>query len=142
MKLIILLSILACVSVYMCREPDNLRELKDKYTLFLTKIRAENTDPRFDVLKKRILVSGFRGGRPEVGYNINKGDEIGVCVHGTPNQMFHVLIHELAHTTVPEYDHSEQFWKNFNDLKQKCIGWGIYQGIPSETKFCGKYIRD
>ena len=138
----VLLILLALFAIYTCKEPTNLQELKVKYNEFLTKIQKENVDPRFDVLNKRILISGFRGGNAEVGYNVNKGDEIGICVNGTTNQMFHVLIHELAHSTVREYDHSNQFWTNFNDLKRLCVQWGIYQEINSDSNFCGKYIRD
>ena len=36
-----------------------------------------------------------------VGFNSNKGDNIAVCVDGDVNSIMHVLLHELAHCTVP-----------------------------------------
>ena len=60
-----------------------------------------------------------RGGG--VGWNVYKGYEIGLCIDGTPNQIFHVLLHELAHCTVPEYEHSPQFWQNFRELRDIAV---------------------
>jgi hypothetical protein len=77
-----------------------------------------------------------------VGYNTNKGQEIAICLDGTPNEIFHVLIHELAHCTVDEYSHSEEFWANYVELRDICIQLGIYQKIPERTKFCGEHIQD
>jgi len=94
------------------------------------------------MLKKRSIITGFYTKNKELGYNVNKGNEIGLCLGGTCNQMMHVLIHELAHCTVKEYDHTPEFWNNYSKLKQYCFELGIYQEIPEVTKFCGKYIRD
>jgi len=77
-----------------------------------------------------------------VGYNTNKGAEIVVCLGGTPNEIFHVLIHELAHCTVEEYSHSEQYWENYIELRDICVNLGIYEKIPERTKFCGQHIQD
>ena len=77
-----------------------------------------------------------------VGYNTNKGAEIVVCLGGTSNEIFHVLIHELAHCTVEEYSHSEQYWENYIELRDICVNLGIYEKIPERTKFCGQHIQD
>jgi len=77
-----------------------------------------------------------------VGYNTNKGAEIVVCLDGTVNDVFHVLIHELAHCTVKEYTHSDQFWKNYIELRDMCADLGIYQQIPERKEFCGQHIQD
>ncbi len=135
--IIIILIILNIYSLKTLKDPDNLRELKEKYTRFL-----DNVPPEWPMLKKRSILNGYYDKGKEIGYNVNKGDEIGVCMNGTSNEMFHVLIHELAHSTVKEYDHSEEFWKNFKKLKKHCVDIGVYQEIPEETEFCGKYIRD
>ena len=116
-----------------------LVSVKEKYSIL-----RNNLPEKFSMLRKPILVSGFS--RPissgTLGYNVNKGDEISVCVDGTSNQAFHILIHELAHSTVKEYSHSEQFWKNFEELKKTCEHLGIYKQINNKDKFCGKYISD
>ena len=124
-------------SLYTLKQPENLKELKKKYDTFL-----KNTPKEWPELKKRAILTGFYNKNKELGYNINKGEEIGICMGGSTNQMMHVLIHELAHSTVAEYDHSPRFWKNYSKLKQYCIDLGVYQEIPESTKFCGKYIRD
>ena len=135
--LLILLVILNFISIATLKEPDNLRKVKELYTVLL-----DNIPEKFPYLKNRSIVTGFHGSGNEVGYNVNKGYEIGICVDGTPNQMFHVLLHELAHTTVKSYEHTEEFWKNLKHLKEHCSRLGIYEEIPTHTGFCGKYIRD
>lgn len=138
--MILLLVIIVLLCIITCREPREFVDMKNRYTVFLTKIKDSD---KYPMLKKRSIVTGFRKRiAKSIGYNVNKGNEIGVCVDGTANEMFHVLLHELAHTTVKEYDHSEKFWNNFNDLRSMCKDWGIYTEIPHKTSFCGKYIRD
>ena len=109
----VLLLIVAVMCVGTVSEPVRFTQVKEMYTTFIDYMVEHNTDPRFEVLKKRCVLVGFDRKNGELGYNTNKGYEIGLCLDGTPNQIFHVLIHELAHCTVPEYDHSPQFWKNF-----------------------------
>ena len=120
-----------------------LVSVKQRYEKLRGYIKNNNVPKKFKVLEKPILISGFtRSSNDVFGYNINKGQEISICVDGTPNQAFHVLIHELAHSTVDEYSHSPEFWENFSELKKICQSIGIYQPIDKQTSFCGKYIRD
>ena len=107
------------------------------YTTFIDQV-----PDKYSMLRTPSIITGFYGKGNEIGYNTNKGYEIGICVDGTPNEMFHVLLHELAHSTVKEYDHSVSFWENFSELRGMSIKMGLYQEIPEQTKFCGKYIRD
>ena len=53
----------------------------------------------------------------------------------------YVLLHELAHITVEEYDHSEQFWKNFKRLREVASELGIYTPEP-DMEYCGQHIKD
>lgn len=137
MWVLLLLIALNLWSLLTLKEPENLKKVKELYTTFL-----DNVPEKYPELRTRTIVTGFQNKNRELGYNVNKGYEIGLCLDGTPNQMFHVLMHELAHSTVDEYSHSDQFWKNFQDIKDHCVKLGIYQEIPERTKFCGKYIRD
>lgn len=137
MIVIIILILLNVWSLYTLKQPKNLLQLKELYTTFL-----KSTPKQWPMLKKRSIITGFYNKNKELGYNVNKGEEIGVCLGGNSNQMMHVLIHELAHCTVEEYDHTPRFWKNYEILKKYCIDLGIYQEIPETTQFCGKYIRD
>ena len=138
----VLLFIVAFMCTVTLTEPVRFTQVKEMYTRFIDHMVEHNTDPRFDVLTKRCVLVGFDRKSGDLGYNTNKGYEIGLCLDGTPNQIFHVLIHELAHCTVPEYDHSPQFWKNFRDLKELCNQAGLYELIPHKVNFCGQHIQD
>lgn len=138
----VLLVAMAFMCISTVYEPERFTQVKDMYTVFIDYINRENKDPRFEVLKKRCVLVGFDKKSGDLGYNTNKGYEIGLCLDGTPNQIFHVLLHELAHCTVPEYDHSPQFWKNFRDLKQMSVDAGIYKMIHNRVAFCGQEIQD
>ena len=144
MKTWLLMFCLLLVDVYLIwnvREPKNLTEVKRRYKVLRDHI---NTDPsvpeKFQILKTPVLIAGKETG--ELGYNSNKGYEIGLCLDGSPNDIFHVLLHELSHSTVEEYSHSEQFWKNFSELRSMCTGLGIYEKIPERKAFCGQFIQD
>lgn len=141
--LYLLLLIVTLIILSITIKPNKcLQDVKERYHIFLDYVRNNNVPDKFKVLRKEILVSGFTRYSDSLGYNVNKGDEIAVCVDGTPNQAFHVLIHELAHSTVKEYSHSPEFWKNFEELKTMCQNMGIYQPVNKKTEFCGKFISD
>ncbi len=137
--LLVFLVLLNLVLLWATQEPENLTEVKRRYQVLVDHIR-ETKPPKFGALENQVVITGRRGG--DLGYNVNKGFEIGVCLDGTPNDMFHVLLHELAHSTVEEYSHSEAFWKNFGELKDMSVRLGIYERIPTRKKFCGEYIQD
>lgn len=95
------------------------------------------------VLVKNPIEQGF-------GYNVNKGEEIGLCMvnykTGSINKaddIFFVLLHELAHVMTTSYSHDDEFYKNLNFLKQVATENGIfvmtdYENNPSQ--FCNGYI--
>tara|TARA_R110002073_G_scaffold37299_5_gene107901 strand:+ start:74 stop:508 length:435 start_codon:yes stop_codon:yes gene_type:complete len=137
--------ILFAIAIYCItsvEEPARFTEVKEMYTLFIEHMRVHNTDPRYEALKHRCVLVGFDKKKGDLGYNTNKGYEIGLCLDGTPNQIFHVLLHELAHSTVSEYEHSKQFWDNFRELKRIATDAGIYKLIPHKVGFCGQHIQD
>jgi hypothetical protein len=53
----------------------------------------------------------------------------------------YVLLHELAHSTVDDYDHSKEFWENFKELREIAVAAGIYTPIK-ESRYCGQTIKD
>ena len=118
-------------------EPPELTEVKRRYNILIA-----NCPDEFKVLRKPIIITAFRKRFGEIGYNVNKGCEIGLCIDGEPNQIFHVLIHELTHSTVKAYSHDGEFWKKFQKLKKICIDLGIYEPIPTSTPFCGQSVSD
>jgi len=122
--------------------PENLKIVREKYTILREHLKNTNNE-EFEMLRKEIPITAHnRAQGGNVGYNVNKGSEIGLCINGEPNQIFHVLIHELAHCSVNEYSHSQKFWDKYDSLKSICVAIGVYQEIPQKTKFCGKYIQD
>lgn len=142
MILAVLLIVINIVILSYTREPEELLIVKEKYKTLREHLSTIDA-PEFDRIKKCILLSGYyRPVDDTVGYNTNKGAEIGLCLSGTPNEIFHVLLHELAHCTVSEYDHSEQFWKNYEKLRNIAVQIGVYEQINTKTGFCGKFIQD
>lgn len=124
------------------REDSTLTIVKEKYKILREHLKATENE-NFDMLYDEIPIFAYRGSTLSgIGYNSNKGGEIGICVDGTPNHVFHVLLHELAHCTVDEYSHSPGFWKNYKELKNEAISIGIYENIDELTSFCGKKIID
>jgi hypothetical protein len=123
-------------------EPEMLVELKARYFKILDILRATG-DPLWKPVLKPAIITGLHGKKDGViGSNVNKGYEIYICLDGDDvNSAFYVLMHELAHMTVPEYDHSIKFWENFEKLKKICIDSGLYakSGVRS---YCGDQIRD
>jgi WLM domain len=128
-------------------EPPLLKELKARYLTLRKHLQdTPNIDPRFKVLRDhRPIITGIdnqRMNKGTIGYNVNKGYEIYICLDGENiDAAMHVLIHELAHMTVPEYDHSPEYWASFKDLRQLCISIGIFRPTEGTTqKYCGGEI--
>lgn len=123
------------------REPQKLVEVKERYRILREHLNDTNHE-RFHMLVRCIPITGFLRMNGSVGYNTNKGGEIAVCLDGETNEIFHVLIHELAHCTVPEYSHSQNYWNNYIELRDICVHLGIYEKIPNKTAFCGEHVQD
>ena len=141
MILALLLIIINVVILMNIQEPERLSDVREKYRTLREHLKETNNQ-EFKMLCKEIPITAHRRMNGSIGYNVNKGNDIGLCIDGEPNEIFHVLIHELAHCTVDEYSHSKEFWKKFDDLRTMCVSLGIYQEIPQRTKFCGKHIQD
>lgn len=134
----IILFVINLYILLMTKDPEKLRVVKEKYQI----LRENLKGTEFEKLSNCILITGHHTLNGTVGYNVNKGYEIGLCLDGEPNEIFHVLIHELAHCTVDEYHHTEQYWQNYKKLRDMCIRLNIYEQIPNETPFCGMHIQD
>lgn len=141
MILLVILLIINFIILYKTNEPRELIEVKEKYRILREHIH-ETDNPKFKVLTRVVPITGMKKMRDSVGSNTNKGDEIIICLDGKVNEIFHVLIHELAHSTVKEYSHSDEFWNNYIELRNLAIELGIYEKIPEKTKFCGQHVQD
>ena len=140
--LFVVLVVLAVASVLTTREPENFTKVKQLYAQLREHIRTNQVPQKFKILQNQVLLIGYLKKKHELGYNTNKGYEIGLCLDGKVNQILHVLLHELAHSTVAEYEHSTQFWQNFKELRELATQIGIYEPVNSSEQFCGKYISD
>ena len=127
--------------LYQTREPQALVEVKEKYRILREHLR-ETKNEKFHMITRCVPITGINGMKGTVGYNTNKGQEIAICLDGSVNDIFHVLIHELAHSTVTEYSHSENYWNNYAELRDICVNLGIYEKIPERKPFCGQNIQD
>ena len=123
-------------------EPENLRIVKERYAILREHIRTSGNVEFAHLARQVPITAHHRAQQGSVGYNINKGHEIGLCIDGEPNEVMHVLIHELAHGCVDEYEHNAEFWDKYDKIKSMCVAIGIYQEIPDRQKFCGKHIQD
>ena len=140
--MILLLLLFLVIWVYHnTKEPPKLIELKERYRILREHLK-KTENQKFKMLHVCIPITGVLYTNGTVGSNTNKGSEIVVCISGTINEIFHVLIHELAHCTVREYDHSDAYWKNYTELRDICVTLGIYEKIPIKTPFCGKHVQD
>lgn len=141
MILWVALLIVNIILFFNTKEDDRFKEVKKRYKKLREYLKRQNHD-EFKMLHDEIPIIAHYGKQKAIGYNANKGSEIGICIDGTVNDIFHVLLHELAHCTVDEYSHSKHFWHNFDKLKTIAIKMGIYENITSRTPFCGKHIMD
>ena len=124
------------------KEPENFKIVKEKYRILREHIQKGN-DEDMKVLVDEITLTAHNDLYfNTLGYNTNKGYEIGLCINGEPNEIFHVLLHELAHSTVNEYSHSDHFWDKTRKLKAIAKEIGIYEPINKKTRFCSSYIQD
>lgn len=122
------------------REPPVLMAVKEKYRLLRQELIRTG---RFKCIQHKVIITGMNGraSNGDVGYNVNKGYEIFLCLKGDENAVMHVLLHELVHITVTEYDHSSKFWNNLKEIKDIAKQIGIYETISSQ-KFCNGTISD
>jgi len=137
--LLLIINILIFINT---KEPEELTEVREKYQVLREHLKETNNE-EFDMLYDEVPITAhYRISKGAVGYNSNKGHEIGLCIDGNVNEIFHVLLHELAHCTVEEYSHSKEYWEKFKKLRKISVELGIYEEIPEKTKFCNKYVQD
>lgn len=141
MRLTIILLVICLFILYDTREPQEFVDVKERYQILREHLH-ETDNQKFHTIRRHIPITGIKNMNGTVGYNLNKGSEITVCLDGTPNEIFHVLIHELAHSTVDEYSHTPEFWDNYTELRDICVELGIYEKIPERTPFCGEHVQD
>lgn len=137
-KIVILFLVFALCAASSFKQDKILMDVNRKYEVLRKELIINN---EFPILHRKYNITGMYN-KGEVGYNVNKGYEIFLCIDGSdPNDVFHILLHELAHVTVTEYKHSGHFWDNLHKLKAIAGRLGIYKGV-SRHPYCGHHISD
>ena len=122
------------------KEPELLTEIKRRYDVIRSNLPADARWKR--ICTKRAIITGTDKSSGIVGSNVNKGYEIYICIDGEDiDSAMYVFLHELAHMTVTEYDHSKNFWNNFKDLRQVCKEIGVYNPVGIK-EYCGKEVKE
>lgn len=138
---LVILLVVNLLILFNTKEDDRLQQVKVRYKKLREHLKSTNAE-EFRMLHEEIPITAHYGMPHAIGYNVNKGAEIGLCIDGTVNDILHVLLHELAHCMVEEYSHSKHFWGQFDKLKNEAISIGIYENITTRKAFCGKHVMD
>jgi hypothetical protein len=127
--------------VTLTKDPPMLAEIKRRYKIIRESLPAED---RWKLICGKVsIVTGTSPGLTrEIASNVNKGYEIYICLDGEDvESAMYVFLHELAHLTVNEYDHTQKFWDNFRDLREICAQIGVYQPV-TDKKYCGESVGE
>ena len=138
---LLILFVLCVLIFFQTDEPQVLKNIKEKYRILREDLK-NHEDESIRIVSRQVPVVAYYKMKSTVGYNSNKGQEIGICLDGDENDIFHVLIHELAHCTVEEYNHSKRFWNNYRIIRDRAVRLGIYDYINEKKPFCGKHVQD
>lgn len=140
----VVLFICVCVILLFEKEHKMIVDVKITYWKILDMLRKTG-DPMWAPLFKPAILTGmtdWNRDKGPIGTNINKGYEIYLCLdNNDTNSAVYILIHELAHMTVSEYDHTDAFWNNFTKLKKLCVSHGLYEMKGNRT-YCGDDIQE
>lgn len=139
MKTIVILLLIVVIYILLTNTEDPLlTEIKRRYDYFLNHLPPG----QFDILKQNRAIISVKERGGDIAFNVNKGYEIYMCLDGKKiNPAMYILLHELAHITVEEYDHSERFWSNFRKLREIASDMGVYTP-EHEMEYCGQTIKD
>ena len=125
-------------------EHDLLSQLKYRYWVLLEALR-QTGDPLWKPVCKPSIITGmvnWTKDKGPIGSNVNKGYEIYICLDGNDvNSAMYVLLHELAHMSVPEYDHTKNFWNHFEKLRKFASSIGVYTETGTRS-YCGDTITE
>lgn len=133
-----------------------LDKLNKDISVLLVKLKQENLHKKPNVSKLFTNWSGFIEELNEIesktsfAYNINKGEQIAVCLTNKQtgklneyNDVLYVILHELAHVMTQKYDHNKEFWDNFDFLVEFANKHNIYNKIDyskNPKSFCNSTI--
>ena len=86
--------------------------------------------PKDDIRTQRLLNKKIRlqerSTNSDIGYTINKGETIGLCIEDDINTLMFICIHEIAHVCTKSVGHTKQFWENFKYILEIAIKINVY----------------
>ena len=127
--------------LYDIEKADMLAKIQIKIDVLTTSL--SRTDERRKILENKPIKLQERDNDKNIGYTINKGDSIGLCIDDDENTLFFIVLHELAHVITKSYGHDDLFWKNFEFLIKESIKLNIYDYKSynkNPTNYCKKDI--
>lgn len=105
---------------------ENIMKDLESFVHYLTQNRVfSEAKTRTLNYKVKNLVLGERPqNEPEVGYTVNKGKEIRVCLRDENDKFIEkdvvlfIVLHEIAHIVTDSYGHTTEFWDNYKKLEK------------------------
>jgi len=107
------------------KKANKLANLDEKVKKLISSLSDD--DERKKLLQAAPLNFQERQDSKDIGYTINKGDKIGLCIGDDDNALFFVTLHELSHIVTKEYGHPKEFWNNFEFLIKKAVEADLYK---------------
>ena len=102
------------------------------------------------------LVTSFTKRRPKLvntneraGFSYDKGKVIGVCLGDMSsgdngeeyeNELFYVMLHEMAHIGTGKWGHTKEFWHLFELLQHYAIDAELYTDVHFTSTVCGERL--
>ena len=127
--------------MYDIEKANILAKIKIKIEILIKSLST--SDERRKLLETKSINLQERDNDKHIGYTINKGDKIGLCIDDDENTLFFVVLHELAHVITKSYGHDEKFWENFEFLIKQSVKLNIYDYKnynKKSTNYCDKDI--
>jgi len=139
--LLTILFFVVLIIILLNRSNKMLDELKKRYSILLNAVQFN--EKYGNLSENRSIITGMKRKEDTIAYNVNKGYEIYIAIdeESDINSAMYVLLHEIAHSTLDDYDHSKEFWENFKELREIAERANIYTPIK-ESKYCGQTIKD
>ena len=107
------------------QKANKLARVHEKVNILIKSLSLN--DERRILLEKAPLKLEERQDTRDVGYTVNKGEKIGICLtDDNENALFFVIMHELSHVITKEYGHTEKFWENFEYIIKQAVKLGLY----------------
>jgi predicted metal-dependent hydrolase len=150
----ILLSLLRRGSTFTPNEISAIEELEQRNRVLLKHLQTSANDPAMERLvhKYQTRSPKLTNSLEKTGYTINKGESIGVCLKDVNevrnnktkseimDQLYFVVLHELAHVCTVSWGHTQEFWENFRKLRKHAFEAGVWKAISDDSMICGERL--